>query len=209
MNTPIFEIIGYAASAVTAISLMMKNIRRLRKWNFFGATAFSIYGALIGAWPVFALNGFIALVDIYYLIKMNRNKEYFDLIEINIHKSDFIKRFLNYYKEDIRIYFPDFQLDSQKTYRACFCLRDVRPVSLIIFSTLFPKEMLVEMDYAIPEYRDFKTGKFIYNEGIKRLGLDAGHHFVCNNSNILHERYLLALGFKKTDEKNGINVFKK
>jgi len=74
VNNIIFEIIGYVASAVTAFSLTMKNIKKLRWWNFFGAAAFSAYGALIGAWPVFALNGFVAIVDVYYLITMNQHK---------------------------------------------------------------------------------------------------------------------------------------
>jgi hypothetical protein len=79
MDNMIYEIIGYVASVVTAFSLTMKNIRRLRWWNMFGAAAFSAYGAMIGAWPVFALNGFVAIVDAYYLITLNKQKEYFDL----------------------------------------------------------------------------------------------------------------------------------
>jgi uncharacterized membrane protein len=112
MDNMIFEIIGYVASVVTAVSLTMKNIHRLRWWNLFGAATFSAYGAIIGAWPVFALNGFVAIVDIYYLIEMSRRKEYFDLLEIDIKNSIFTKRFLNFYSEDISKYFPRFNFDQ-------------------------------------------------------------------------------------------------
>jgi hypothetical protein len=208
MNQSILEIFGYVASAIVALSLMMKNIRRLRWWNLFGASAFSLYGALIGAWPVFAMNAFIAIADIYYLIQMSREKEYFDVMEVNVHHSDFIKRFLAYYMDDIKKFFPDFHLDPAVEYRACLGLRDARPVSLIVFRSLSEKEMLVELDYAIPQYRDQKTGKFIYREGIKRLGLNKVS-FISRTANEAHMRYLLALGFIKSDERDGIVLFRK
>jgi hypothetical protein len=191
----LLEIIGYTASVVTAFSLVMKNIRQLRWWNFAGASVFSLYGALIGAWPVFAMNAFVAVVDVYYLIRMNRQEEYFDLVKVDVHQSDFVDRFLDFYAEDIKKFFPDFRLEAGKDYLACFCLRDVRPVNLIMFSRLSEKEILVDLDYAIPEYRDMKTGKFVYNEGIKRLGLDKEQVFVSRNADEAHNSYLRALGF--------------
>lgn len=191
----VLEIIGYIASAVTAFSLVMKNIRQLRWWNFAGASLFSVYGALIGAWPVFAMNAFVAVADIYYLMRMNRRKEYFDMLEVDLHNSDFAQRFLDYYKKDIAKYFPAFKPDPDKHYLSCFCLRDVRPVSLIVFSRLSEKELMVELDYAILEYRDMKTGQFIYNEGIRRLGLDRGQVFISHSGEETHIRYLRTLRF--------------
>jgi hypothetical protein len=190
------EIIGYAASVVTAFSLMMKNIRKLRWWNFAGAAVFSLYGA----WPVFAMNAFVAVVDLYFLFQMNRQQEYFDIVEIDVHNSDFVRRFLEFYREDIARFFPEFKLEKSKKYRACFCLRNVRPTNLIIFSELSEKEIMVDLDYAIPEYRDMKTGKFVYDEGIKRLGLDEGQVFVSRNAEEAHNSYLRALGFVKRDD---------
>ena len=55
----ILQIIGYTGSVLVAVSLMMSNIVRLRWINLFGAGTFAIYGLLINAYPVFALNGFI------------------------------------------------------------------------------------------------------------------------------------------------------
>jgi len=203
------EIFGYVASVVTAISLMMKNIHRLRWWNFFGAAAFSAYGAMIGAWPVFVLNGFVAFVDIYYLIAMNRHKEYFDLLEIDIKNSIFTHQFLNFYKEDISKYFPVFTYDRDSEYKAYFCLRDCRPVGLVLFSPISNNELLVELDYTIPEYRDMKTGKYFYHEGLKRIGVDDKKQFVIKDPTEIHRKYLNAMGFKKTGDENGVSVYKR
>ena len=66
------EIIGYMASAMVAVSLMMKNIVSLRWLNSIGCMLFVIYGSLINAWPVAGMNAFIVCINMYYLIKMYR-----------------------------------------------------------------------------------------------------------------------------------------
>ncbi|PMG44002.1 YgjV family protein, partial [Shewanella sp. 10N.286.52.B9] len=62
----VWEWVGYLASAVVAISLMMANIKKLRWWNLIGAALFVAYGLAIGAIPVALVNFFIVLIDIYY-----------------------------------------------------------------------------------------------------------------------------------------------
>ncbi|HSV76380.1 MAG TPA: hypothetical protein VLH37_05040 [Bacteroidales bacterium] len=65
----ILEWIGYIASVVVAVSLMMVSIVKLRWLNLVGSAVFSFYGFAIGAYPVGVLNLFIALVNIYYLTR--------------------------------------------------------------------------------------------------------------------------------------------
>jgi len=56
MDRPLLlELVGYAASALIAISLMMSSILRLRLINLAGAAAFATYGLLIRAYPVAVL----------------------------------------------------------------------------------------------------------------------------------------------------------
>lgn len=71
-NAVIWEWVGYLASVVVAISLMMSNIKKLRWWNLIGAALFVAYGLAIGALPVALVNFFIVLIDLYYLIKLYR-----------------------------------------------------------------------------------------------------------------------------------------
>ena len=70
----IFEVIGYMASVMVAISLMMKNIVWLRGLNFVGCALFTIYGISIEAWPVAGMNAFICCINVYHLVKLARNK---------------------------------------------------------------------------------------------------------------------------------------
>ncbi|GGB54140.1 YgjV family protein [Shewanella inventionis] len=68
----LWEWVGYLASVVVAISLMMSDIKKLRWWNLIGAALFVAYGLAIDALPVALVNFFIVLIDIYYLVKLYR-----------------------------------------------------------------------------------------------------------------------------------------
>ncbi|AVI64932.1 YgjV family protein [Shewanella sp. NKUCC05_KAH] len=74
-NATIWEWVGYLASVVVAISLMMSNIKKLRWWNLIGAALFVAYGVAIGAYPVALVNFFIVLIDTYYLVKLYREAD--------------------------------------------------------------------------------------------------------------------------------------
>jgi hypothetical protein len=65
-----YELLGYSASVLVALSLSMRSLLKLRVINLSGAMLFTVYGLVIGALPVAALNFFIVLVNIYYLYQM-------------------------------------------------------------------------------------------------------------------------------------------
>ncbi|KFZ36785.1 uroporphyrinogen decarboxylase [Shewanella mangrovi] len=68
------ELVGYSASLMVAISLMMKDIIWLRWLNFVGCVLFVIYGAAITAWPVAAMNAFVGVVNVIHLVRLYRYK---------------------------------------------------------------------------------------------------------------------------------------
>ncbi|AZQ61261.1 uroporphyrinogen decarboxylase [Flammeovirga pectinis] len=70
MNT---EYIGYLASILLMISFSLKNVNKLRLINTLGCFTFVLYGYLLDAWPVVISNGFIATVNIFYLLKDKKN----------------------------------------------------------------------------------------------------------------------------------------
>lgn len=67
-----YELIGYTASFIVLVSLLMSSLWRLRILNLVGALTFTAYGVLIGAAPVAVVNFLIAVIDVYYLLRMRR-----------------------------------------------------------------------------------------------------------------------------------------
>ncbi|MEN8078257.1 YgjV family protein [Clostridioides difficile] len=71
---PLIEWIGYAASIMIAISLIMTDIVKLRIINSIGCILFAIYGFTVKAYPVGIINTFIFFVNTYYLYKFYKKK---------------------------------------------------------------------------------------------------------------------------------------
>ena len=72
---PTIEWVGYAASICIAISLLMTDMFKLRLINSIGCILFVIYGFSIKAYPGGGINLFIFFVNIYFIIKMRRDKQ--------------------------------------------------------------------------------------------------------------------------------------
>lgn len=68
------ELVGYAAMLFVGISIAMKDIKKLRVWNLIGAITFVVYGVLIKANPVILLNLMLTIFNIYYLVKLKKEK---------------------------------------------------------------------------------------------------------------------------------------
>ena len=70
---PFIEWVGYLASIVIAISLIMSDIIKLRVINTIGCILFVIYGLSVGAYPVAFTNMLIVFINAYYLYKLKKD----------------------------------------------------------------------------------------------------------------------------------------
>ena len=190
----LIEVIGYIGSVLVAVSLMMSSIVKLRVINLIGAVVFSTYGFIIDALPVGFLNGFIALVDIYYIVEIFSTKEYFRVLEVK-HDSEYLKYFLKFHAEEIRKFIPTFSFEPGEHWILLFVLRDTVPAGLVCAEYHDEDHLFVNLDFAIPGYRDFKVGKYVFpkifeKQKVKKIYSEPG--------NKKHEQYLRRMGFVKT-----------
>ena len=194
----LLELFGYVASVLIAISLMMSNIKRLRWINLFGALAFSGYGYAIDAYPVFFLNGWIALVDIYYLFRIYSFKDQFDLVRLQSVHTPLFSLLIDRYGRDINKFFPNFNLKHLDEAIALLVFRNMKPVGIFAFKPCAEQgKVEVLIDYVIYEERDFKTAKFMFNRHSSQLKEEGVELMVCRTSDKAHQRYLQKVGFTK------------
>ena len=193
----IYELIGYIASLLVAISLMMSAIVKLRIVNMIGAFIFAVYGILIGSIPVAAMNGFIVLINIYFLIKIVTDKEYFHLLETESSDS-YLSAFLSYYSESIQKFQPDFSIDREYNF-ALFILSEMVPAGLLLGELKNDKTLIIHLDFVIPDYRDFKIGKFLFSQNREYFRKHGVKTIVTAAGNSDHNHYLEKVGFSKTD----------
>lgn len=195
----IYELIGYAASILVAVSLMMRSILRLRIINLIGAALFTIYGLLIGAYPVAAVNFVIVIIDLYYLYGIVTAEEYFRLLEVQP-ESDYLHYFLDFHAADIQEFLPGFAFDPADAQIIFFVLRDLVPAGLFIAERRSAGTISVDLDFVIPGYRDFKVGRYLYSRQ-RDFFLERGIRTIYTRSgNETHARYLERMGFEPCTE---------
>ncbi|MCX8059179.1 MAG: hypothetical protein N3A58_07175 [Spirochaetes bacterium] len=202
------EIFGYIASLIIAISLLMTSIYKLRIFNLAGSFIFSLYGIFINSIPVFLLNLFICFINLYFLINIFKRKEYFSLYEVEVN-YDYLQKFINFYIEDIKKYYKNFNLNKIKEesltekYYFYFILRDLLPAGLFILKKLSDQEYFIVLDYVIKQYRDFKIAKFIFFEKSDLLKSKGINKLVTKTSSKNHKNYLKSIGFKEVNKVEG------
>ena len=194
----IYELIGYAASLLVAFSLTMKSLQKLRIVNMIGAVVFIVYGLLIGAIPVAFLNTLILGVNVYNLWQMWQQKDYFTLMQVRA-DSAYLKKFLEFYRTEISEFVPTYQFKPADDQIVVFILRNMLPVGVVIVKPE-GEDARIFLDFVIPGYRDFRAGKFLFEEstefyrqlGIQRLSTASGSK--------RHETYLQRMGFKLEED---------
>jgi len=192
-NLPLIEWIGYLASLLVLISLLLSSILKLRLINLIGASIFSFYGFFIGSLPVGIMNFVIAIADIYYLHQLYSHKERFDVIEESL-DSAYLKKFIEHYHDDILKFFPDFS-NIENSDIILLVFRDLKPAGAFIGVSKNEKELEIKLDYVTAEYRDSKPGRYIYTK-FSDFFKDRGYEkLTCKTKIKSHQKYLKKMGF--------------
>lgn len=192
--------IGYIASVIIAISLAMNSIVKFRWINLVGAMTFSTYGFLIGALPVGFLNGLIAFIDVYFLVVIYNKKEIFEILEVRA-ENKYMIRFLDFHHKEIQEFFPGFSYKPEMNTVSFFILRNMAVAGLFLAHREENHILKVGLDYVIPEYRDFKNGRYIYHR-LRKKFIDEGFTTVMASGNSdKYTTYLKKIGF--TEDQNG------
>ena len=201
------EILGFGASVLVAVSLMMSSLARLRALNLVGAVLFALYGGLVGAYPVLAVNGFIAVVNVVYLLKMQPGHSHaFEFLAIPRPDNRYLRRFLEFHAADIARFFPGFDFDAVANPGTVFILRDMLPVGLVVVEPGDAGDLVMRLDYVIPAYRDFRCAEYFYRSWSTVVAQREVRRFVTAGHTEAHRAYLRKLGFEPAPDR-GADVF--
>lgn len=197
------EILGYVASFLVAISLMMSSIVRLRWLNLAGGITFSTYGFIIEAYPVAAVNAFIACINCYFLYKIYNTQVLFNVIRSSADgakeggQSGYIRYFLEFFAEDIQHFYPGFSQRKGEQGREYYLLTDQeRVVGVLSGLRRGENHFEIDLDLVVPAYRDYKLGHFLF-AGEHRFAKKFGFtELTAKVQTSDYQRYLEKVGFK-------------
>jgi len=192
------ELVGYLASALIVVSLLVSSIHRLRVINLIGAAVFTVYGLLIGSIPVVLTNGAIVVIDLYHLARMARDRAHGDYFEVVAVPTDspLLARFLAFHEADARRFQPEFD-GLRADHHVWMVLRNAMAVGVVV-ARLDGEVATIDLDYVAPTYRDQRAGTRFYTT--PGLFNPHGIRWLRSVATVeAHRRYLEAMGFAATD----------
>lgn len=197
--------LGYVASALVVIGLTMRSIVRLRTLSLMGAITFLTYGILIDAVPIIITNACIATVNIWFLRRefLVRSSNRHDLGVSRIRAdSSFLLDFIEYHRNDISGFQPDFHMPTGDDVFALMLNREGLPAGLVIGHSQ-GDTLHIDLDYVMREHRDSRLGVWLYGPGrdvFREAGFTELRALAVTDT---HDKYLRRVGFEPPEAKTG------
>lgn len=189
-------LLGYVASVLLALSLLVSNELRFRWLNLFGCLSFIVYGILINAFPIILTNTILLLINAVSLVKTYRRHELFDLLEFGV-GDQIVEKFVAFYRKDIDGYFPQFSLEVKESQVRFVTLRDMVIANIFIADVANDGTAVVRINYTVPKYRDYKVGTFIFQKEKRFLQAKGIKRIVYTEvANKRHLQFLQRMGFR-------------
>lgn len=201
------EIVGYLGSIFIATAMTFSSIIRLRWFSLVGTILFTTYGFTIGAYPVGIVNAFIMMTNIVFLVKQYSKKELFRTLEVR-NDNKYLLDFIQFHQEDIAKFYPKFSPQNSENHLSFLVLRNMQVAGVFIGRFLGNNKLCIELDYVIPEYRDYKLGKYVYSTEQPIFKEKHIKSIISGSYSPKNDAYLKKLGFQKNIE-NGNTIFLK
>lgn len=189
------DIVGWISSILVVLSLMQARVLRFRWMNLVGASMATVVNALLGIWPFAAMNGVIAVIDVYWIWRLTRERHdeaVYEVVEVGVDDA-YLRYQLRVHDEDIAATHPGFSMaevsapstgapSSAGAERSAFLvLRGDETVGMVLVRDAGAGVGEVELDYVTQRFRDFTPGEFVYrksgvfaDKGFRTLVADAG-----------------------------------
>lgn len=190
---PIWEIIGWTGSALVVISLVVPSIRKFRTLNLVGSLIATVYNVVFGIWPYAAMNAVIAIIDAYWLIRLQggANREY--RIVPARSDSEVVTDFAARHEAGIRENFPRFTPAGLvgKTAYLTMCGDEV--VGLFCHESGVDGGRVL-IDFVTERHRDLKPGSVLYADpGVRASAAPA---LILDEGAVADPAYFRKMGFE-------------
>jgi hypothetical protein len=176
----LLEVIGWASTVLVVVSLTQARVLRFRWLNLVGATLAVVYNAALAIWPFAAMNLVIAVIDVYWLRRLLRDRHdpsAYSVIEVSP-TDGYLRHVLGVHIEDIRTFQPSYAApaDDGGSRFAFLVQREAETVGAVVVRDDGDGQGLVELDYVTERFRDCSPGAFVYGtsgvfeeHGLRRL----------------------------------------
>ena len=177
-----WQVIGWVGSGLVVLSLMQARVLRFRWMNLGGAVVATVYNAVFAIWPFAAMNGAIAVIDLYWLWRLQRERHdsaVYEVVEVSPDDA-YLQHVMNVHAADIARFRQPAPAPAPAPVGATggrrlafLVVRGDETVGVVLVSAVGEGVGYVELDWVTPRFRDFTPGEFVY----RRSGVFAAHGF--------------------------------
>ncbi|MFC7494771.1 MULTISPECIES: hypothetical protein [unclassified Nocardioides] len=163
------DAIGWVGSGLLVFSLLQARVLRFRALNLVACLVLVFFNAMIGVWPMVAMNVVLAGINIYFIVRLlgeRHDERAFDVLEVGPN-DDYLRHVLRVHGADILRFQPDFLWDPDPDADHAFIVMHGDETVGVVLVHREGDVAQVCLDYVTPKYRDFTPGEFVW----RRSGL--------------------------------------
>ncbi|HEX5334145.1 MAG TPA: hypothetical protein VFW79_16050 [Cellulomonas sp.] len=169
------DALGWAGSALLVYSVLQSRMLRLRVLNLAASLALVAFNAIIGVWPMVAMNAALCVINAWFAVSLVRQRRRGSAFEwVGAGPGDpFVSRFLAHHGDDVAEFFPVARdlpatlatVGAANTLCALVLHGDVTVglVAAVADDGAPAGTWRLLVDYVIPGYRDYTAGSFLYS----------------------------------------------
>ncbi|WP_353953150.1 hypothetical protein V6K52_06875 [Knoellia sp. S7-12] len=200
------DALGWFGSALLVFSLLQARILRLRILNTIACVILTGFNAIIGVWPMVAMNIVLAAINLFFIARMLREKSdanAFTVIEVE-EQDAYLQHFLKAQNHDIAKFNPGFNGVTESARRfAYLVLHGHETVGVVVVRDAGGGVGQVELDYVTERYRDFTPGEFVW----RHSGLFAGHGWrMIRTPDSMVGAYYERIGFRRDGDAWALDI---
>jgi hypothetical protein len=170
------DLLGWAGSALLIVSLLQARVLRFRVLNLTAGLMLVAFNALVGVWPMVAMNIATSAINVWFIAHMLRERHDEEAFRVLPVRSDneYLAYVLSVHRADVQRHQPDFSWDGvpRQDRHPFLILRGDETVGVVIMRVA-DDVAHVELDYVTRRYRDFSPGEFVWRQSgvLRDLGI--------------------------------------
>ena len=163
------DALGWFGSALLVFSLLQARILRLRLLNTVACGILVVFNAMIGVWPMVAMNVVLAAINVVFIARLVRERgDERAYTVLPVREDDaYLLHFLGLHRTDIERFFPHYPTGAAEGRGTYLVQHGDETAGVMVVRDEGEGTAQVEMDYVTPRFRDFTPGEYVF----RRSGL--------------------------------------
>ena len=157
------DALGWGGSALLVYSLLQRRVLRFRTLNLVAGVVLIVFNAIIGVWPMVALNTVTSTINLWFIGQLRRQRHdaaSFEVMEVGL-DDNYLRHVLDTHADDIRQHQPTFSGRPAPGQEAFVVVKGDETVGVVVIEGEGETAHIC-LDYVTPRYRDFTPGEFVW-----------------------------------------------